>query len=114
MDRMTGFLGDQVLINGNPDQELKLKAGCAYRLRLLNGSNSRIYKLAWEDGSPVTVFGIDGSVLEQPKELPYLMLGPASRADLWVDLKEKPEGTRLTMQSQYFPLLNTAFWLRRR
>lgn len=104
MERMAGFLGDQILINGNPTQELNLKAGCAYRLRLLNGSNSRIYKLAWEDGSPVTVFGIDGSILNQPEQLPYLMFGPAKRADLWVDLRDKPEGTRLTMQSQYFPL----------
>ncbi|MCB9304674.1 MAG: multicopper oxidase family protein [Lewinellaceae bacterium] len=104
MSRMHGFLGGQILINGNPAQELNLKAGCAYRLRLLNGSNSRIYKLAWEDGSPLTVFGIDGSLLNQPKELPYLMLGPAKRADLWVDLKSKPEGARLAMHSQYFPL----------
>ncbi len=104
MSRMHGFLGDQILINGNRAQELKLKTGCAYRLRLLNGSNSRIYKLAWEDGSPLTVFGIDGSLLSQPKEMSYLMLGPAKRADLWVDLKNKPEGTRLAMQSGYFPL----------
>lgn len=70
MDRMTGFLGNQILINGSPEQRLNLKAGCKYRLRLLNGSNSRIYKLVWEDGSPVTVFGIDGSLLSTPKIYP--------------------------------------------
>lgn len=104
MDRMTGFLGNRILINGSAEQVLSLKAGCKYRLRLLNGSNSRIYKLAWQDGSPVTVFGIDGSLLSTPKELPYLMLGPAKRADVWLDLNNKPNGTELTMKNASFPL----------
>lgn len=104
MDQMTGFLGDKILINGSPDKVLKLKAGCSYRLRLLNGSNSRIYKLAWDNGSPLTVFGIDGSLLITPKELPYLVLGPAKRADLWLDLTNKKEGAALTMNSTSFPL----------
>ena len=104
MDRMNGFLGDRILINGNPEKTLKLKAGCTYRLRLLNGSNSRIYKLAWNDGSPITVFGIDGSLLSTPRDLPYLMLGPAKRADVWLDLTNKPEGTELIMKNAAFPL----------
>ena len=104
MDRMTGFLGDRILINGKAENTLDLKSGCAYRLRLLNGSNSRIYKLAWDDGSPITVFGIDGSLLSTPQDLPYLMLGPAKRADIWLDLTNRPEGTELTMQNAPFPL----------
>jgi FtsP/CotA-like multicopper oxidase with cupredoxin domain len=104
MGRMTGFVGNRILINGSPEQTLSLKTGCKYRLRLLNGSNSRIYKLAWEDSSAVTVFGIDGSLLSTPKVLPYLMLGPAKRADVWLDLTNKPEGTELTMKNVSFPL----------
>lgn len=104
MGRMTGFVGNRILINGSPEQTLSLKTGCKYRLRLLNGSNSRIYKLAWEDSSAVTVFGIDGSLLSTPKVLPYLMLGPAKRADVWLDLTNKPEGTELTMKNASFPL----------
>ncbi|MGM1056875.1 MAG: multicopper oxidase family protein [Bacteroidota bacterium] len=104
MDRMNGFLGDQILINGNPEKMLKLKAGCNYRLRLLNGSNSRIYKLAWDDGSPITVFGIDGSLLSAPKGLPYLMLGPAKRADVWLDLSNKTVGAEITLKNASFPL----------
>lgn len=104
MDRMNGFLGDRILINGNPEKTLKLKAGCAYRLRLLNGSNSRIYKLAWNDGSPITVFGIDGSLLSAPRDIPYLMLGPAKRADVWLDLSNKPVGTEIILKNASFPL----------
>jgi len=104
MDQMTGFLGDKILINGDPEKILNLKSGCSYRLRFLNGSNSRIYKLAWSDGSPVKIFGIDGSLLTTPEELPYLMLGPAKRADVWLDLTNKPEGTELVMKNATFPL----------
>ncbi len=62
MERMTGFLGDWILVNGHPDLILPV-ATRPYRLRLLNGSNSRIYKLAWQDGSPLTVIGTDGGLL---------------------------------------------------
>jgi hypothetical protein len=44
------------LVNGKPDVTLPV-ATRAYRLRFLNGSNSRIYKLGWEDGAPFTVIG---------------------------------------------------------
>lgn len=102
MDRMMGFLGDRIFINGIADQQLSLKAGCAYRLRLLNGSNSRFYKLAWNNGAPVTVIGVDGSLLDKPKTLPYVMLGVAERVDLWVDLKDQPVGTEVVMKSMPF------------
>ncbi len=65
MDQMMGFLGDRVLVNGQPDFNLQVSTR-PYRLRLHNGSNSRIYKLGWEDGSPVTVIATDGGLLEQP------------------------------------------------
>ncbi len=103
MDRMTGFLGNQILVNGQPSKVLSLKSDCVYRLRLLNGSNSRIYKLGWSDGRPLTAIGVDGSLLPAPKELPYIMLGPAERVDLWVDLRNMSEGTELTMNSLSFP-----------
>ena len=59
MQKMQGFLGDQIMINGRPDFTLSV-ATRAYRLRLLNGSNSRIYKLAWDDGTPIKVIATDG------------------------------------------------------
>lgn len=89
MDQMMGFLGDQLLVNGQPNVTLPVAAR-AYRLRLLNGSNSRIYKLGWEDGTPLTVIGTDGGLLEKPVERPYLTLAPAERVEIWVDFKENP------------------------
>lgn len=83
MDQMTGFLGDTILINGKKQDTINVKAS-AYRLRFLNGSNSRIYKLAWKDGSPLTVIATDGGLLETPIKKDYIMLAPGERVELWV------------------------------
>lgn len=101
MQRMQGFLGDNIMINGQPDFVLPV-ATRAYRLRLLNGSNSRIYKLAWDNGMPITVIGTDGGLLERPEKRPYIMLAPAQRREIWVDFSGLSVGTELTMRSVPF------------
>ena len=101
MDRMMGFVGDTILVNGRPDFELKAERR-AYRLRLLNGSNSRIYKLAWHDDTPITVIGTDGGLLAQAVTRPYITLGPAERVELWLDLSTRAAGERLRLVSLPF------------
>jgi FtsP/CotA-like multicopper oxidase with cupredoxin domain len=100
-DSMTGFFGDTVLINGQANFQLNV-ASRAYRLRVLNGSNARIYKLAWDDGSPITVIGVDGGLLEKPEVRPYIMLAPAERIDVWADFSGRKEGSQLVMRSAPF------------
>jgi blue copper oxidase len=101
MDRMMGFLGDTILVNGEPDFTLPVAAR-AYRLRLLNGSNSRIYKLAWSDGTPLTVIGTDGGLLESPIQRDYVTLAPAERLELWVDFSENAVGDERVLKSLPF------------
>jgi FtsP/CotA-like multicopper oxidase with cupredoxin domain len=96
--RMIGFLGDTILVNGQADNTIPVKTR-AYRLRVLNGSNSRIYKLGWEDGTPLTAIGTDGGLLENPETFPYIMLAPAERIELWVDFSGRKPGSDLTLQS---------------
>jgi len=84
MTQMMGFLGNRILVNGQPDYKLPVGTR-PYRLRLLNGSNSRIYKLGWEDGTPLTVIATDGGLLEKPVQRDYITLAPAQRIELWVD-----------------------------
>jgi FtsP/CotA-like multicopper oxidase with cupredoxin domain len=96
MNQMIGFLGDQILINGNIDTDLPVKTH-PYRFRLLNGSNSRIYKLAWEDNTPLTVLGTDGGLLEEPLQRSYITLAPAQRVDLWVDFSNDSIGHQKTL-----------------
>jgi hypothetical protein len=102
MEAMTGFLGQSILVNGRPDQELKLATGL-YRLRFLNASNSRIYKLAWSNGAPFTLIGTDGGLLERPVRKPYLALAPAERADVVLDLVGQTIGSSFELRSRPFP-----------
>ncbi len=101
MAGMMGMFGDEILVNGKPGATLDVVPR-AYRLRLLNASNSRIYKLAWHDDTPLTVIGTDGGLLEAPLQRNHVMLAPAERLDLWVDFSRWPAGTPLTLQSLAF------------
>jgi FtsP/CotA-like multicopper oxidase with cupredoxin domain len=101
MDRMNGFLGDWIMVNGQPDFSLPV-ATRSYRMRLLNGSNSRIYKLAWRDGSPLTVIGTDGGLLEKPVQRRYVMLGPGERLELWADFSRHTVGSETSLISLPF------------
>ena len=101
MARMTGVLGDDILVNGKSRPSLSVERR-PYRLRVLNGSNTRIYKLAWHDGSPLVVIGSDGGLLAAPERRDYVMLAPAERIDLWVDFARWSAGSELTLQSLAF------------
>jgi blue copper oxidase len=103
MDGVTGFLGDRVLVNGLPDARWQLETR-AYRVRVLNGSNARIYKLAWSDGTPMTVLGTDGGLLERAAVQRAVTLGPAQRVDVWLDLSGRSLGTVLELRSESFEL----------
>ena len=98
---MRGFLGDRILVNGQPNANLVVKPA-VYRLRILNGSNSRIYKLAWPDATPLTVIGTDGGLLDAPIQRNYVTLAPAERVDLLVDFSQWPTGSTQTLRSLAF------------
>lgn len=99
--RNDGFLGDRIFINGTSSQTISAEQG-AYRLRLLNGSNSRYYKLGWADGTPLTVIGTDGSLLAKPRKVPYVIMSSGERIDLWLDLSSHDIGTEMVLNSLSF------------
>ena len=97
-ERVMGFLGDIILVNGKPNAEFKVKSR-AYRFRAVNGSNSRIYKLGWEDGTPLVAIGTDAGLLEKPEIKPYIILAPGERIDLWLDFSGRTVNSKLTLFS---------------
>ena len=101
MSRMTGMMGDSILVNGIPDFRLDVSTR-VYRLRLLNGSNARAYKLAWSDGTPLTIIGTDGGFLSRPLKKSSVMLGPGERLDVWADFSKNVVGDILHLVSQSF------------
>jgi spore coat protein A len=79
-----------------------------YRLRVINGSNARTFRLVpMRAGHPdldrISQIGTDHGLLRAPVSVPPhgLVLAPAERADLLVDFSDLQPGTELT-------LLNTA------
>ena len=83
-NNMWGYLGNRILVNGKPNTVFSLEPR-AYRLRILNGSNARTYKLAWSNNMPVQVIGTDGGLLPAVASRPYVMLMPGERIDVWAD-----------------------------
>jgi len=102
MEMMNGFLGDRVLVSGQPQPTRDVDAGW-HRVRLLNGSNARIYKLAWSRDLPMTVIGGDGGLLERPLGQRALTLAPGQRADVLLDLTGLGPGTDVHLDSLAFP-----------
>jgi FtsP/CotA-like multicopper oxidase with cupredoxin domain len=101
MEQMTGFLGEWVMVNGMPDFTLPVSTN-AYRLRILNGSNSRIYRLAWQDDRPLTIIGTDGGLLEKPLQHRYAFLSPGERLEIWADFSEDSVGFETALVSLPF------------
>ncbi|MBL8056709.1 MAG: multicopper oxidase domain-containing protein, partial [Anaerolineales bacterium] len=66
------------------------------------GSNSRIYKLGWSTGEPLTVLGTDGGLLAEPVEKPYVMLAPGERVELWADFSRFTAGAEFSLDSLAF------------
>lgn len=112
------FFGDTVLVNGAVAPFLVLEQR-QYRLRLLNACNARFLnpRLLYARGPsgfdaaeperdrrglPFIQIGSDGGFLPSPVMLngprqPRLLLAPAERADLVVDLRDVPAGTVLLL-----------------
>lgn len=98
---MMGMLGDEIWVNGRPDAVLDVSPA-PHRLRVLNGSNSRIYKLAWQSGAPLAVLGTDGGALDAPSRRPYAMLAPGQRLDILADFGDPGLGRGPGLESLPF------------
>ncbi len=84
-DEMAGFKGDTLLVNGTVRPFLTVQRSRT-RLRLLNGSNSRIYNFGFDDGRSFTQIGSDGSLLERAVKRKRLRLAPGERTEIIVDV----------------------------
>ncbi|ARU53288.1 hypothetical protein CBR64_19475 [Cellulosimicrobium cellulans] len=80
-----GTLGDSVLVNGTPGPYLDVTTE-RVRLRLLNGSDSRVYDVGLADGGAVQLVGTDGGLLPAPQTVERVRLSPGDRAEVVVTL----------------------------
>jgi spore coat protein A, manganese oxidase len=88
--------GDTILVNGTPWPRFEV-ANRKYRFRILNGSNSRVFKLALSTGQPFVQIGTDGGLLPAPVESPAIPLAMAERAEVAIDFSIYPIGTQIAL-----------------
>ncbi len=87
-ERMHGKHGSTMLVNGVVTPTLQAQS-TLLRLRVLNGSNARIYKLAFHDNRAFQVIASDGGFLPQAATVRQLLLAPGERAELLVDVADR-------------------------
>jgi blue copper oxidase len=80
-----GYLGSLPLVNGTREPFLSVDRAW-YRFRILAGSSARVFRLALSNGAPLRLIGNDGGLLATASNVTEVMLGPAERIDVLVDL----------------------------
>jgi len=83
MEYMHGKEGNLVLVNGQVNPVLAISPEQVQRWQIVNGCNARFFKLSLE-GHSLHLVGTDGGLLDQPYEVPYLLLSPGERVDVLV------------------------------
>jgi suppressor of ftsI/bilirubin oxidase len=99
-----GFLGEEILVNLTARPYFDA-ARRIYRFRILNGSNSHSYRLAFAQGARLLnyyLIGTDGGLLEQPQEVRETFIGAAQRLDVLLDLREAAGSAPVFLKSLAF------------
>lgn len=98
---MSGYMGESILVNGiySPYTEVSTRY---YRLRILNGSNARLYNLAFSNNADMIIIGNDGGLLKNPVTVKEILLAPGERLDVLVNFNGSPIGTELFLLSKEF------------
>lgn len=98
---MAGRIGNTVTINGRVPETFQVRAGDRWRIRLINASPARIFGLEFRKHRPLIV-ALDGQPIE-PHEPPegQIVLGPAMRADIVLDMSGEPNGKAAVLDTFY-------------
>ena len=107
---LMGMKGDRFLVNGRERPRVYLPAQ-RVRLRVLNGSNARIYYLGFEDDRPFQVVASDGGLLPEPVTVNRLRMAPAERFEIVVDLSTDL-GRGLWLRSYTGEIVNSLYMAR--
>jgi spore coat protein A len=103
-DYGTGVLGDVILVNGAPWPVAEV-APAVYRLRLLNASNARRYRLALDPqppgGDAFVQIGTEGGLLSAPVNHDRIDIAPAQRFDVLVDFGRYRPGQQVTVTNLF-------------
>ena len=96
-----GVMGDVILVNATPFPYKNVK-NRKYRLRILNSSSARTYRLAFDGIDEFALIGTDAGLLEAPMIVKSVIVAVAERVDIIVDFKEKSIGDVVTLKTLGF------------
>ena len=88
-DRMMGMKGDVLLVNGAVAPVFRATTQ-RVRLRILNASNARIYRLGFADDRAFDIIAGDGSLLPRPVRTTRALISPGERVEIVVEVSGKP------------------------
>jgi FtsP/CotA-like multicopper oxidase with cupredoxin domain len=94
MALMMGREGKLITVNGQVNPHLSIAAGGLLRLRFLNASASRFYRLKLSE-HPLHLIATDSGALAEPVEVSELLLAPGERAEVLVRGERQPGQYRL-------------------
>jgi FtsP/CotA-like multicopper oxidase with cupredoxin domain len=94
-----GFRGDTILVNGAISPRMAVRRR-KYRLRFLNASNARSYKLRLGRGRAMQQIAGDGGLLERPVSRARVPLHPAERIDLVLDFSAYGPGDEIVLHNE--------------
>ncbi|WP_257148398.1 multicopper oxidase family protein [Bacillus sp. AFS073361] len=89
------FFGDTLLVNGKVSPFLNVEPR-KYRFRLLNGSNSRFYRIKLDSGQRMYLIAAERGLMEQPMGVNEILLAPAERVEVIIDFTNL-EGRKIIM-----------------
>jgi spore coat protein A len=96
----SGVLGDVILVNGVPWPVAEVPAA-RHRLRLLNASNARRYRLTLDPPGALVQIGTDGGLLAGPIVHEAVEIAPAQRFDVVVDFGRYRPGQVVTLRNEF-------------
>jgi spore coat protein A len=108
----SGETGDAIMVNGTVQPYLDVKRR-KYRFRVLNGSNSRLYRLALSSGATFAVLGMEGGLLPTPVWTSNITLAPGERADIVVDFSGVPVGSNVVLRNTLVGSTSTLYSIMR-
>jgi FtsP/CotA-like multicopper oxidase with cupredoxin domain len=80
---MHGREGNVVMVNAQVNPYLPVRPGEVHRLRIINASNARFYRLSLQ-GHSLNLVGTDGGLLGAPFAVSELLMAPGERVDVLV------------------------------
>lgn len=98
---MSGYMGETIIVNSEASPYTEV-ATRFYRLRILNGSNARIYNLGLSNNADMIIIGNDGGLLKNPTTVKSILLSPGERLDVLVNFAGLTTGAEVFFESRMF------------